>query len=61
MTQEDQTDLEKREAHLNYIIEISHLYTNLKRRKSAPAALKEQITSLEMHLATELQEFLNNG
>lgn len=61
MTNQDLTDLEKRNAHLDYILNISVLYANLKRRRSAPQELKDQITNLETHLAAELQEFLNNG
>ena len=61
MTDKDLTDIDKRQAHLNHIIDLSILYTNIKGRKAAHEHLKTQITQLELEIATELQEYLTNG
>lgn len=61
MNQLDEADLEKRQAHLTYLIDMSILYSNIRGRKNADPELKAQVNALETHIATELQEFLTNG
>lgn len=61
MDQEDREDLAKRSAHLAYLLDLSILYANLRGRKHAHEDLKSQLTDLELHIANELKEFLNNG
>ena len=59
MNTEDQTDIDKRQLHLSYILDLAAIRAQVKRSKSTPDVLKQQITNLELHIASELQEFLN--
>ena len=59
MNQQDLSDIEKRQAHLDYITNVAQAYNLIRGRRKAHQALKTQIEQLEIHIANELQEFLN--
>lgn len=61
MTDEDNADLQKRAAHLDYILTLATVYDLIRRRKRKTTNLDIEITHLENHIAAELTEFLNNG
>lgn len=59
MDQSDNEELAKKQAHIEYILTLSALYRDIRGRKGAHDTLKQQITQLEIHLASEIKEYLN--